>query len=53
MQKKNGKWRCQQFPGREFDDLEEYRAAKKQRYARRDEYRAQARENKLSGSIYA
>ena len=30
------------FPGREFDDLDEYRAAKKQRAARREEYRAQA-----------
>ena len=31
-QKQNGKWTCpQMFPGREFDDLDEYRAAKKQR----------------------
>ena len=29
------------FPGREFDDLDAYRAAKKQRAARREEYRAQ------------
>ena len=46
-QKQNGKWSCPlMFPGREFDDLDAYRAAKKQRYARREEYRAQARENK-------
>ena len=38
----NGKWiNSHMFPGREFDDLDEYRAAKKQRAARRDEYRAQ------------
>ena len=37
----NGKWRSQQFPGREFDDLDAYRAAKKQRAARRVEYRMQ------------
>ena len=30
-QKANGKWTCQHFPGREFDDLDAYRAAKKQR----------------------
>ena len=29
------------FPGREFDDLDAYRAAKKQRAARREEYRTQ------------
>ncbi len=41
-QKVNGKWiNSHMFPGREFDDLDEYRAAKKQRAARRDEYRAQ------------
>ena len=40
-QKKNGKWRSAKFPGREFDDLDAYRAAKKQRYARREEFRAQ------------
>ena len=41
-QKQNGKWsQPQMFPGHEFDDLDAYRAAKKQRYARRDEYRAQ------------
>ena len=41
-QKSNGKWTnsCM-FPGREFDDLDAYRAAKKQRAARREEYRAQ------------
>ena len=33
-QKQNGKWVSQMFPGREFDDLDEYRAAKKQRKAR-------------------
>ena len=37
----NGKWRSTMFPGRDFDDLDEYRAAKKQRAARREEYRAQ------------
>ena len=45
-QKSNGKWRSNNFPGREFDDLDAYRAAKKQRYERRDEYRAQARESR-------
>ena len=29
------------FPGRDFDDLDAYRAAKKQRAVRREEYRAQ------------
>ena len=29
------------FPGREFDDLVAYRAAKKRRAGRREEYRAQ------------
>ena len=33
------------FPGREFDDLDAYRAAKKQRAARREEYSARIREN--------
>ena len=33
------------FPGREFDDLDEYRAAKKQHAARREEYLARTREN--------
>ena len=43
-QKQNGKWTNKDmFPGRDFDDLDAYRAAKKQRAARRDEYRAQAR----------
>ena len=38
-QKSNGKWTnsCM-FPGREFDDLDAYRAAKKQRKERRDAY---------------
>ena len=31
--KANGKWASQMFPGREFDDLDAYRAAKKQRTA--------------------
>ena len=41
-QKPNGKWAnyCL-FPGREFDDLDAYRAAKKQRAARRAAYSAQ------------
>jgi len=30
------------FPGREFDDLDAYRAAKKQRKERRDAYLDQA-----------
>ena len=35
-QKANGKWRSSHmFPGREFDDLDEYRAAKKQRAEQR------------------
>ena len=43
IQKANGKWvNYKLFPGREFDDLDAYRAAKKQRAARREEYRAQA-----------
>ena len=41
-QKDNGKWvNYKTFPGREFDDLDEYRAAKKQHAARRKEYSAQ------------
>ena len=41
-QKLNGKWRNHEmFPDREFDDLDEYRAAKKQHAARRKEYSAQ------------
>ena len=37
--KSNGKWTCpKEFPGREFDDLDAYRAAKKQRKERRDAY---------------
>ena len=40
----NGKWTNPgMFPGREFDDLDEYRAAKKQRMVRRSEYLDQAR----------
>ena len=43
MQKSNGKWtNYDTFPGREFDDLDAYRAAKKQRVARRAAYSAQA-----------
>ena len=35
-QKKNGKWiNPEMFPGRDFDDLDEYRAAKKQRAAQK------------------
>ena len=38
-QKKNGKWiNTFMFPGREFDDLDAYRAAKKQRKERRTAY---------------
>ena len=34
--KANGKWaNYKTFPGREFDDLDEYRAAKKQRVAQK------------------
>ena len=33
--KANGKWSSQHFPGREFDDLDAYRAAKKQRVAQK------------------
>ena len=33
-QKQNGKWATAMFPGREFDDLDELRAAKKQRKER-------------------
>ena len=45
-QKKSGKWTDPvKFPGREFDDLDAYRAAKKQRAARREEYSARIREN--------
>ena len=32
------------FPGREFDDLDAYRAAKKQHAARRADFSAQARD---------
>ena len=42
-QKANGKWVNHQIlPGHEFDSLNEYRAAKKQRAARREAWRAQA-----------
>ena len=35
IQKANGKWvNYKLFPGREFDDLDAYRAAKKQRWGR-------------------
>ena len=38
-QKVNGKWsNSEMFPGREFDDLDAYRAAKKQRKERRAAY---------------
>ena len=41
-QKSNGKWsNPEMFPGREFDDLDAYRAAKKQRAARRAAWSAQ------------
>ena len=40
ISKANGKWRSEIFPGREFDDLDSYRAAKKQRAAQRAEWRA-------------
>ena len=41
-QNSSGKWsNYNMFPGREFDDLDEYRAAKKQRAARRTAYLAQ------------
>ena len=42
VQKSNGKWSCpKSFPGSEFDDLDAYRAAKKQRKERRAAYSAQ------------
>ena len=42
-QRQNGKWtNHEMFPGREFDDLDEYRAAKKQRKERRAAYSDQA-----------
>ena len=48
-QKQNGKWTNKDmFPGREFDDLDAYRAAKKQRAARREAWSAHARENNYS-----
>ena len=41
-QKSNGKWKYPaMFPGREFDDLDAYRAAKKQRAGQRKEYSVQ------------
>ena len=41
-QRKSGKWyNPVMFPGRDFDDLDEYRAAKKQRAARRAAWSAQ------------
>ena len=39
-QNQNGKWRSHMFPGREFDDLDAYRAAKKQRATRKKEHNA-------------
>ena len=45
-QKKSGKWyNPGMFPGREFDDFDAYRAAKRQRAARREAWSARAREN--------
>ena len=41
MQKQNGKWRSKMFPGREFEDLDEFRAAKKQRKEQRAAYSEQ------------
>jgi len=42
-QKSNGKWHNYgMFPGREFDDLDAYRAAKKQRTEQRAAYSDQA-----------
>ena len=40
-QKSTGKWAHTTFPGREFDDLDELRAAKKVHYARRAKWSAQ------------
>ena len=41
VQKSNGKWiNTYMFPGREFDDLDAYRAAKKQRTDERAAYYA-------------
>ena len=41
-QKQNGKWTCpKMFPGRDFDDLDAYRSAKKQRTDQRAAYRDQ------------
>ena len=43
-QKQSGKWTSPYFfPGREFDDLDAYRAAKKQRYEQRAAYSDQAK----------
>ena len=47
IQKVNGKWGSKMFPGREFDDLDAYRAAKKQRMEQRAAYLDQA--NAYSG----
>ena len=41
-QKQSGKWYHRSFPGREFDDLDAIRAAKKQRAERRAAYSDQA-----------
>ena len=44
VQKSNGKWSCpKSFPGSEFDDLDAYRAAKKQRKERRAAHTGQVR----------
>ena len=48
-QRLNGKWtNAAMFPGREFDDLDAYRAAKKQHSARRSAYLDQVRDNHWS-----
>ena len=45
-QNKKGKWsNSAMFPGRDFDDLDAYRAAKKQRNERRAAYSAQANQH--------
>ena len=45
-QRANGKWTSHHYPGREFDDLDAYRAAKKQRKERRAAYSDQIPNNK-------
>ena len=47
IQKANGKWiNTGMFPGREFDDLDAYRTAKKQRTEQRAAYSDQIPNNK-------